>query len=105
MVLPRRAASSRLSSTSRTICSVLRLIENLMPYLGVSQRTVVAKRLQGTGTDAQLLADFLIVHSAVELPFFPFAEDFIHPVRQAVEFVDHFLILFFRDNYYIHFIY
>ena len=37
-----------------------------MPDLGVSQRTVVAKRPQRPRTDAQLLAEFLIVHPAAE---------------------------------------
>ena len=35
-----------------------------MSYLGVSQRPVVAERLQGAGADAQLLADILVVHPA-----------------------------------------
>ena len=48
--------------------NVLRLVENLMPNLGVSQRPVVAERLQGAGADAQLLADILIVHPTAE-PF------------------------------------
>mgnify|MGYP006875987910 CR=1 FL=1 len=73
--------------------------------LGVSQRPVVAERLQGARTDAQLLADILVVHPTAE-PFpFPLADNFIHPVGQEVELADHFLILFFRDNYYIHCIY
>lgn len=76
-----------------------------MPDLRVSQCSVVAERLQGAWTDAQLLANFLVVHPTAE-PFpFPLAEDFIYPVGQAVELADHFLILFFRDNYYIHFLY
>ena len=73
-----------------------------MSDLRVSQRPVVAERLQSAGTDAQLLADILIVHPAAELPFLSLADDFIHPVGQLVELTDHFLILFFRDNYYIH---
>lgn len=40
-----------------------------MPYLGVSQRPVVAKRLQGSRTDTKLLADILIVHPAAEPSF------------------------------------
>ena len=46
-----------------------------MPDLGVSQRPVVAERLQGAGADAQLLADVLIVHPTAELPFFAPADD------------------------------
>ena len=42
-----------------------------MPYLGVSQRPVVAERLQGAGADAQLLADILVVHPAVQRLSFP----------------------------------
>lgn len=73
-----------------------------MPDLRVSQRPVVAERLQGAGADAQLLADILIVHPTAELSSFAHADDFIHPVGQQVELADHFLILFFRDNYYFH---
>ncbi len=62
-----------------------------MPDLGVSQRTVVAQRLQRPWTDAQLLADILIVHPAAEPSFLSLAEDFIHPVGEAVELSDHFL--------------
>ena len=76
-----------------------------MPNLGVSQRSVVSERLQGAGADAQLPADILIVHPTAELSFFALADDFIHPVGQQVELADHFLVLFFRDNYYIHFVY
>ncbi len=85
--------------------NILRLVENLMPNLGVSQRSVVSERLQGAGADAQLPADILIVHPTAELSFFALADDFIHPVGQQVELADHFLVLFFRDNYYIHFVY
>ena len=63
---------------------ILRLVENLVPYLRVSQRAVIAERLQGSRTDAQLLADLLVVHPTAE-PFpFPLTEDFIHPVGQKV---------------------
>ena len=74
---------------------VLRLVENLVSDLRVSQRSVVAERLQGAGTDAQLLADFLVVHPTAELPFFSLADDFIHPVGQEIELADHFLVLSF----------
>ena len=75
--------------------NILRLVENLMSDLRVSQCSVIAERLQGTRTDAQLLADFLVVHPAAE-PFpLPLAKDFIHPVGQAVELADHFFILAF----------
>ena len=60
-----------------------------MPDLRVSQRTVVAERLQGAWTDTQLLADLLVVHPTAE-PFpFPLAEDFIYPVGQAVAFISY----------------
>ena len=55
-----------------------------MSDLRVSQRAVVAERLQSTRTDAQLLADLLVIHPTAE-PFpFPLAEDFIYPVGQEV---------------------
>ena len=85
---------------------VFRLVENLMPYLGVSQRPVVAKRLQGSRTDTKLLADILIVTPAAEPSFLPFAEDFIHAIGEVVKFSDHFFKHVFRDNHkFIHCIY
>lgn len=45
------------------------------------------------GADAQLLADFLVVHPTAELSFFALANDFIHPVGQQVELADHFFVL------------
>ena len=38
-----------------------------MPYLGVSQRPVVAKRLQGSRTDTKLLADILTSNTSFEI--------------------------------------
>ena len=57
--------------------NILRLVENLMSDLRVSQCSVIAERLQGTRTDAQLLADFLVVHSLVQGLL---GKEFVHTV-------------------------
>ena len=44
---------------------VLRFVKHLVVNLRISQRAVVAQRLQGSRTDVELSADFLVVHPPV----------------------------------------